>query len=227
MRPLPSLPRIWTSVDLPGYRHDPDGRTYGNFPVESLPPIDRALDDKLSWLLAEPLATEWAILNQAEIPRFEEKRSRALGKRLPDLPKPFSVFIGTPAPASRIRSATGSYLDFADHLVSSTDGGQLIHFLSDQQWSMHWLLYMKDNAEAVVATFLPYGFKFDEGESHPDYNPASLAVFDPCETDASVCSDSFLEFIYRYWIENEIYFRLRAGYLTDEQRRYAEYYKTP
>jgi len=71
-----------------------------------------------------------------------------------------------------------------------------------------------------------YGVKFDEGESHPDYNPASLAVFDPCETDASVCSDSFLEFIYRYWIENEIYFRLREGHLTDEQRQYAEYYKT-
>jgi len=45
-----------------------------------------------------------------------------------------------------------------------------------------------------------------------------------------VCASSFSEFLYRLWIENEIFFRLGgpdAGRtpLTDEQRRYGERFR--
>jgi hypothetical protein len=96
------------------------------------------LDSHLHWLLAEPAATDWAILNPKEVASFEVGKSRIFqSQRLPDS---FAAFIGSPAPASRIRSGTGCYLDFADHPVPAADGGVIMHFLSDQQWVVHWLL---------------------------------------------------------------------------------------
>jgi hypothetical protein len=79
--------------------------------------------------------------------------------------------------------------------------------------------------EAIVATCLPYGFDFEPGETHPDYDISALSVFDPSPSDAQVCSESFSEFVYRFWIENEIWFRLKSGSLTDEQRHYLNHYQ--
>jgi hypothetical protein len=64
----------------------------------------------------------------------------------------------------------------------------------------------------------------DEEAEAQQRDPGSLA------SDAAVCAHSFSEFLYRLWIENEIFFRLRgpeAGRrpLTDEQRRYGEHFR--
>lgn len=222
------VPRAWILLDLPGYREDPRGSTYGRFALDDLPPIERTLDPRFEWLLAEPLATDWAILSRESAQSLEEARSRVFHGPGLRLPESFANFVSSAEPASRIRSGTGCYLDFADHVVPAAGGGILAHFLSDQQWSVHWLLYVgAEGNEAVVATYSPYGFAFEPGETHPDYDVNSLSVFDPRETDpyTHVCSESFSEFIYRYWIENEICFRLDGGTLTDEQRRYLEYYR--
>jgi len=223
---LESLPRAWISLDLPGYRDDPGGGTYGTFPSEGLPPIQRTLDSHLHWLLGEPAAPDWAILNPKEVASFEVGKSRIFQRQRLPLPDSFAAFIASPAPASRIRSGTGCYVDFADHAVPAADGGVIIHFLSDQQWVVHWLLYVGPHGgEAVVATYLPYGFDFEPGETHPDYDISALTVFDPSPSDAQVCSESFSEFVYRFWIENEIWFRLKSGPLTDEQRHYLNHYR--
>ena len=86
---------------------------------------------------------------------------------------------------------------------------------------LHWLLYVgADGSEAVVVTDAPIGF---DGGSTPH-------AFD-ARSDASVCEESFSEFLYRFWIENEVWLALlgpeprRA--LTDEQRRYIEHYVRP
>ena len=83
---------------------------------------------------------------------------------------------------------------------------------------MHWLLYLgRDGKEAVVATEEPFGFVTDD---------AVRDRFDLTAGNPTVCADSFSEFLYRFWIENEIWFRLNSGNselpITDEQRRYAE-----
>jgi hypothetical protein len=226
MRALPSLPRAWTSWDLAGYREDPNGGTYGQFSVDDLPPIERNLDAGFNWLLTEPPADDWAILNPAEFGSFEKKKSEVFGTQQLRFSSPFAAFIASPAPANRIRSITGCYLDVADHVVQATDGGTLVHFLSDQQWVVHWLVYVgPDGTEAVVSTYLPYGFDFPAEERHPDYDPSALVVFEPAKSDARVCSESFLEFIYRFWVENEISFRLGKEALTDEQKQYLEHYR--
>lgn len=99
-------------------------------------------------------------------------------------------------------------------------GGSLIHFLSDQQWVLHWLLFVGvDGSQAVVVTDVPFGFADDE-KTH--------RLFDPERREAQVCAESFSEFLYRFWIENEIWLRARDRKseppLTDEQRAYAEHY---
>jgi hypothetical protein len=113
--------------------------------------------------------------------------------------------------------------------VAVVGGGTLIHFLSDQQWIRHWLLFVgADGAEAVVSTYLPYGF-IDEHEPYDEDDSGrttdDLRTFDPASADAIVCADSFSEFLYRFWIENEIFFRQTEGSdLTPEQWRYREHY---
>ena len=117
------------------------------------------------------------------------------------------------------------YLDLADAVVPVRNGGVLIHFLSDSQFCLHWLLYVGGNgAEAVVATAAPYGFEHSELW---DEGAQVRSTFVPGEDpDACACAASFSEFLYRLWIENEIFFKLAIDRcpLTEEQQRYVDHY---
>lgn len=222
-RPLEKLERGWWSIELPGFRPHPEGRgTYSAFPRETLPPVRRALDADLRWLLAQPPVP--GSLARGEIepsrPATGEDLARLLrGEEVP-LPPPFVGFVSSPEPRTRVRSCTDCYLDLADFVVPVRGGGSLVHFLSDSQWVLHWLLYAgREGAEAVVATYEPFGFE-GEGET--------VRAFDPAAVEGWVCADTFSEFLYRFWIENEIWFALayEKRPLTDEQRRYAQHYAT-
>jgi hypothetical protein len=221
-RPLSSVPRGWWGVKLSGYREAGVAfATYSAF--ADSPPIERELDDSLMWLGEQSVVPESLAVNSAS----PEPTRVANGAELKALgseshlrvPASFAAFIGQPELRTRVRSCTACYLDLGDTTVSAP-GGQLIHFLSDQQWVLHWLLYVgEDGTEAVIATGIPYGF---EGEA-----PGTLAAkSDPAEELATiVAAESFNEFLYHFWIENEIWFALRDGEpLTDEQTRYAEHY---
>jgi hypothetical protein len=225
---LQSLPRAWWSTDLPGYREHPKPfATYSAFPYADLPPIRRPLDPDLNWLRDQPrVPRSLGDVDPGEA--APERRATAvdlaalLGGEKIALPQSFRRFVTDPAPRTRVRSATLCYLDLAQFVVDVVGGGSLIHFLSDQQWILHWLLYVGDDgSEAVVATETPLGF---EAEEH------HFTRFDPADGGATVCAESFSEFLYRFWIDNEIYFRTGASArdeppLTDEQRRYAEHFR--
>lgn len=224
MRPLPELPRSWLSIELPGYREHPgEYATYSDFSYQALPPIERRLDDELRWLLHEPpVRPSLADVDGATITRATaEDLGRLAGSALA-LPRSFLTFVGSDVPQARVRSCTDCYLDLADFAVPVVGGGSLVHFLSDSQWVLHWLLYAgPDGAEAVVASDRPLGYA-DEGNE-------TMRCFDPSRGEASVCAQSFSDFLYRFWIENEIWFRLanpddEPMGLTEEQRRYAEHY---
>jgi hypothetical protein len=147
----------------------------------------------------------------------------------PDLrvPRSFRRFIEDPGPRRHVRSATACYLDLGDFPVRVSDGGTLIHFLSDQQWVLHWLLYVGPNgSEAVVTTPEPLGF--DDGETEPvhDLDPGAWLG------SLAVCADSFEQFLYHYWAMNELFFRLMRAKnpeaLRPDLRAYAERYpRTP
>jgi hypothetical protein len=140
----------------------------------------------------------------------------------------FARFVAEPELQSRVRSCTACYLDLGDSAVPVRDGGSLIHFLSDQQWILHWLLYCDPvGREAVVVTELPYGFEVsDEDLAAFRLEDAAIAVFDPLRAPAAVCAESFREFLWRFRIENEIWFALalRQRVLTAEEQAYVDHY---
>jgi hypothetical protein len=138
------------------------------------------------------------------------------------LPRSFEAFVRSPEPRRRIRSATACYLDLADAAVPVVGGGWLIHFLADQQWALHWSLFAGPNGEeAVIASEEPFGYA---SEGYVDGRSVDLE-----KTDASACTESFAGFLFRYWIETEIWFALTSQpgdqrRLTDEQTHYVEHY---
>jgi len=223
---LPSLPRAWWSTDLPGYReHSRPFATYSPFPYSDLPKIEPPLDPGLEWLLAQP-KVQGSLGNVDPGDPVPERSATGsqlaalVGGTTVELPPAFRTFVSEPGPRLRVRSATACYLDLGEFRVEVAGGGSLIHFLSDQQWLLHWLLFVgADGSEAIIVTERPLGFGADDRR---------FARFDPASDDASVCAETFSEFLYRFWIENEIWFRAVRNAdqmpLTDEQRRYAEHY---
>jgi hypothetical protein len=232
------IARGWPSIDLPGYREHPTGFvTYSAFDYDALPPIVRALDDDLSWLLAErpvPHSLAGGHIYEGDAVRAAtgtELDAFVAGTRL-NLAPSFEAFIRTPEPRMRVRSCTACYLDLGEFPVKVGTHGWLVHFLSDQQWVGHWYLYAgTDGTEAVVWTYPPYGFAVGDwdGDWAPDFDPLASNVFRPGASGAVVCADSFSEFLYRFWIENEIWYALAGPNsapheLTDEQRHYVDHY---
>lgn len=105
-----------------------------------------------------------------------------------------------------IRSATACYLDLGDFAAgTSPTGGYLVHVLSDQQWCRHWLVYLDARgSEAVLTSTEPIGFDLPGGESAPPH----IIPLRSYALDLHVCADTFAEFLYRFWIEDEIFFAL-------------------
>jgi hypothetical protein len=83
-------------------------------------------------------------------------------------------------------------------------GGYLIQALSDQQWCLHWLLCL-DAArnEALLTSTEPIGINLPGDEKAPRVIP-----LDGEAMGLDVCADTFAEFLYRFWIENEIVFSI-------------------
>ena len=223
-RALAEVPRGWWGIDLPGYREAEAFATYERFDFV-LPPVGRELDDDLDWLRQEAPVPASLAGNASSPDPFRSADERELielldGRPLP-LPPAFRAFVADPDLRTRVRSCTACYLDLGEVVVPAF-GGALLHFLSDQQWVLHWLLYVgEDGSEAVVSTDVPYGFA-DAPEPAAGTNEAEGMI---------VCAESFSEFLYRFWIENEIWFALAdldgdtdATSLTVEQRRYVDFY---
>jgi len=227
VRPLPDLRRVWHSVELPGYReHLTEYATYSDFAYDELPSIERQLDDELRWLFREPpvRASLADVDEAASTPATADGLEQVVGPEI-ELPRAFAAFVASNELRARVRSCTDCYLDLADFAVPVAGGGFLIHFLSDSQWVLHWLLYVgTDGSEAVVSTDRPLGFELGDDEEEE-----TVRLFEPASGEAAVCAESFSEFLYRFWIENEIWFSIadpkdELPTLTPEQRRYAEHY---
>jgi len=183
-------------MDLPGYREHPKPfATYSAFAYADLPPIRRPLDPELNWLREQPPVPR-SLGDVDSGDAVPERRATSaelaalLGGVTITMPPSFRTFISEPEPRRRVRSATLCYLDLGQFVVDVAGGGSLIHFLADQQWILHWLLYVgADGSEAVVVTETPLGF---EAEEH------RFTRFDPAEGSATVCAESFNEFLYRF-----------------------------
>lgn len=203
MSAMPGIPRHWRTIGVPGVLE----RLYDMYwpiPLDVMPPVGRVLDGTLNWLL-DTQTYDPSLRRGPDDPAERDADAAGLLAIVPawSYPPTFRTFIEDPEARRHIRSATACYLDLAHFAVPVSDGGVLIHFLSDQQWVLHWLLYLgRDGSEAVVVS--PNSLGFDDGESEP----LRLVNLNDAQDWLAVCSETFEEFLYRYWIENELFFRL-------------------
>jgi hypothetical protein len=202
VHPLADLPRLWPTIGLPGIVEGLG--TYFTVDLDAMPPVSQPLDGSFAWLTAGQAFDQWSLQRGRDDPVEREADAGGLAVIADGLPLPraFERFITDPEPRRHVRSATACYLDLGQHAVDF-EGGRLVHFLSDQQWVLHWLLWVGvDGHQAVVVTPRPLGFDLDERSlwrSESEDEPA---------TYLAVCSDSFEEFLWRYWAMNELFFRL-------------------
>src|SRR5579884_1809700 len=219
MHPAASLPRVWWFPKLNGFRSNDSG-TYIRYPLEQQPKIP-TFPHPLSWLEQEPEKADWAI-DQGD--PGQQTQLLTLGGleevagRLP-LPCSLRIFASRTELQRRIGSVTACYLDLGDVLTPTTvDGGHLIHLLSDQQWCRHWLVYL-DSAgnEAVVTSAIPIGFDLPADWTA---RPPKVIPLDG-SFDLDLCADSVSEFLYRFWIENELWWALEDS--SPLPQRLAEY----
>jgi hypothetical protein len=89
-----------------------------------------------------------------------------------------------------------------------------VRFLNDQQGVLFWYLALgKAGDEGVVV-------------SNDLLDADEPWLEDPHERQIYFCARSFEEFLYRFWLESEIYFRSQDGTpLTPAMQRYASHYR--
>jgi hypothetical protein len=224
------LPQTWIHLPLPGIRESPVRSTYETFPGSELPDIPIELDDHCDWLLKYGAPHQKYGLDHHEY-FLKPARFLELAKESNlQLPDSFVRFITSDELQKRVRSATGCYLDPGERVVKTVGDlpGHLIHFLSDSQSCVHWYLHVaSDGAAAVLWSPDLYCYRIDDPDllDNPSCGLDEIELQGP---DFSFCAKSFPEFLYRFWIENEIWFALvpkeNHRPLTELERNYVEHY---
>jgi len=223
--PLASLKTGWWSFALPGYRDHPKPATYSLFSYEGLPPVEVPSDVNWHWLESQPPHERWSLAangypdgSKPDLSQLHRLIAQA-GFRLP---LHFTTFMDSPSLHARIRSCTACLLELSDFLVptSAPPAGLMIQFLVDQQGCLRWYLFADAlGNHCVLASPEVYGLAY-----HPDQAP--IGELDLFHEDIWVCAQSFGQFIYRFWLENEIWFGLAEGRqpATKLQRDYLSHY---
>lgn len=206
------LPQRWVHIPLPGYRQLPEYHTYESSRLEDLPPIPIRLDDDCEWLRRYAQVHAHGGLNEYERdlqPSFVNELAR---RAQITLPRSFRLFMTDPDLQSRVRSCTDCYLDPGERIVETIGAiaGNLIHFLSDSQSIAHWYLHIPRGGDvAVLESSDLYGLKIENSDWIE--NPSCrLERVDIRELAFVYCAPTFQEFLYRFWIENEIWYALRV-----------------
>lgn len=207
--PWSELPREWTHIQLPGYRKSGEHATYESFAFSDLPPIPIDLDDNCNWLLQYGTKHS-AALDQYEGDLQPSEVIELAAEHNLRLPKSFEVFMTTPDLQSRVRSCTDCYLDPGKRVVETFGliDGQLIHFLSDSQCCAHWYLHVVDETRAAVLEsphLYCYGINDPDWDGYPSIAEARI---DLLGLEFAYCAPAFSEFLFRFWIENEIWYAL-------------------
>ncbi len=209
--PWSSLPQFWVHIQLPGYRQLPQHHTYEGSKLEDLPPIPIELDEECAWLMRHGTVHAEDGLHRYEHdiqPGIVEKLALEAGLKLPSS---FLRFMSSPELQARVRSCTDCYLDPGERIVQTVGKipGSLVHFLSDSQSCAHWYLHVLPNGDVgVLESSDLYCYKIE----HSDWieNPACrLECIDLSDLNFVYCAPSFSDFLYRFWIENEIWYALK------------------
>ncbi|HEV7129320.1 MAG TPA: hypothetical protein VGN32_17940 [Ktedonobacterales bacterium] len=215
----------WWSFDLGTYR--PCDGTYNLYPYESLPPLD-APDETLAWL--GPLST--TLDQQMDVHRRPDESRGTLraivtdaGKLGLTLPDAFLRLMISRELQERIPSCTACFFKLGDRIVAcpGSPDGYIVRFLSDQQDCVLWYLYLNTFGEHCVLAALPELETYAAAIAGGDNSDTAAVV-----SNTWVCAPSFAGFIYRFWLENVIWFKLDGSdtaSLTEAERGYLDHYE--
>jgi hypothetical protein len=207
--PWEKLTQGWVHLGLPGYREPDDYCTYAGFPLNELPPIPIDLDDACDWLVEHgEEQTRGLDRSEGQLPP-ETVIDLAARKEL-ILPRSFSRFMSQPQLQARVRSCTDCYLDPGERIPETVGSipGQLIHFLSDSQSCAHWYLHILPTDESAVLESIDLYCYTKENSQWMENPSCRLEKIDLVDLGFTYCAPSFSDFLYRFWIENEIWFAL-------------------
>ncbi|MBN1387597.1 MAG: hypothetical protein JW965_04075 [Bacteroidales bacterium] len=189
--------------------------TYGRIPFNLLPPVDTSsYDNEFEWL--PELDEKWEKFAMMEDlgKTFDSLRDSAKSNGIV-LPKPFLIFFESPYHQNCMISVTDCYFELSDQIVEIPGGqsGFFIRFMNDSQGVMHWYLYIDgENNHRVAATNWMLDSEYPIGKS-----------LESKLEDVIICSNSFVEFIYRFWIENKIW--ISGTYKLPRLKEETEYIK--
>ncbi|HEY7094311.1 MAG TPA: hypothetical protein VH393_14095 [Ktedonobacterales bacterium] len=215
--------RGWYAFDLGQYR--PCDGTYCLSPYEDLPPVP-APDESLAWLgpLDERTDQQMQIHRDRQVASGKLDQIAASAQRLGlTLPPSFLRLMGSPELQERIPSCTACYFSLSDDIIPcpGSEQGHIVRFLNDQQEVLLWYLYLTPAGEQRVLVS-PYSLEeiAQRGPLSEEWRQAILA-------NTFECAPTFAEFIYRFWLENVIWFKLndQAAPLTDDEQKYVTHYE--
>jgi hypothetical protein len=196
----------WWGFDLGKYR--PCDSTYRLYPYASLPPLAEP-DESLSWLgpLDARVDAQMAPHRNRDDQRaaLDELTAHARALAL-TLPPAFTALMSSPALQARIPSCTACQFDLA-HLFQPCPGaesGYIATFLRDQQYCALWYLYLTPGGEQRILAFP------GDMEDDLDAVEAGEAPLEDVVAAIRECAPSFTSFIYRFWLENTLWFKLHA-----------------
>jgi hypothetical protein len=211
MNAIDLFAKEWMSFGLDGIQpQDPNGSSADGATLPAVPP----LEPTCRWLPKLPARIDQEMSPHRPSDTFRQAYSRkreaiiqqaqVAGVSLPPL---FLAISGSRQWQDRIPSCTACYFDLPDDLMASPfrQGDYLLRFLNDQQVTVCWYLYLPHDDDAFVISSSGDG---DEPFLDTiDFQDDPDAITGALENTA-VVAKSFDDFIYRFWIENLIWFNL-------------------
>lgn len=199
----------WWSFDLGKYR--PCSGTYELYSYDSLPPLDeQQLRGDFAWLTPAPARRARARKAPAFVAAAEKQGVK--------LPAEFVRFMSDPALPAAVPSCTACEWDPSDAPVPCrvVPGASTLRFLRDQQDCLFWYLHLLPDGDVhVLCSPIP----FDD----PDIEVTRDVVI----ANTWYCAPRFEHFVYRFWLENELWERLeqREPQWTPAQQAYLAHYE--
>jgi len=205
MQVHPTDETAWWGVELPGR---PRGGTYTRSSFEELPPAPAEDECARLEFLGEVEEPDGPMAEQATL-RLRTWTTRVLNelnaRNLP-VPAGFERFFSTMWYTHALPSCTACYCMFEEmedpEFFDTDDGATLLPFYSDQQGVLYWSLYLHpDGTHHVVTGDYPDPQRLQqyfEDDEVPEDERWNLYL--------PKCAESFAEFVWRWWMENKLWF---------------------
>lgn len=184
--------------------------TYSRVEYRRLPPLPLS-SDPFDWLDELP-TRDYSCTLDSDDNRVSEFRSieakiQSLGFGVPE---DFGMLITRPDIQAQIPSCTACYLELSDAVtpLPGWPGSYVVRFMNDSQACVLWYLLFQPSAPIRVlasGSFLERDI-FDAMEYETEIDEPLR--YEDVLNDSCICAESFGEFMFRFCIENTIWFAL-------------------